>query len=167
MWLFIRLQKIKGFHPVISEKWPWTYKSVKKSKSKIKMPSNFLNFKFWYSDKTCTCPGPYSIGFCKKIPKYIEGSMKSTSGHTCTQKVLKIDEKWPNFGKNGKFWNFRKTCTCMRLLSIGIQNIIGFRPAISEIWLRTHGRTDSRTDSSSFMIPPMGQDPAGNNNLNL
>ena len=36
-----------------------------KIKVKIKRPSNFPKFKFWYSDKMCTCPGPYSIGFCK------------------------------------------------------------------------------------------------------
>ena len=34
----------------------------------------------------------------------------------------------------------------------------------SHLWdLTPHGRTHGRMHSSSFMIPPMGQDPAGNN----
>ena len=47
---------VMAFHTWICEK---------NRKSKIKMPSNFLKFKFWHSDKTCTCPRPYSIGFFK------------------------------------------------------------------------------------------------------
>ena len=34
--------------------------------------------------------------------------MKSTSGNACTQKVLKIDEKWPNFFKIENFEIFER-----------------------------------------------------------